>query len=140
MLKLIEDYEPRAEKPVLTFLGADSTLYAAFQLQCEVEGSPAAFLIRMHTILRYVTVEPMAPGPDGRKGARVNDRLAATLTLTCGGTAHTIQGGNVRGFSLRLTPWAPKERWSSSSRTTRHEAASTRTTCSPTSRSPISPR
>ncbi|WP_437762116.1 GPW/gp25 family protein [Sorangium sp. So ce281] len=65
MLKLIEDYEPRAEKPVLTFLGADSTLYAAFQLQCEVEGSPAAFWIRMHTILRYVTVEPMAPGPDG---------------------------------------------------------------------------
>ncbi|WP_437798361.1 hypothetical protein [Sorangium sp. So ce693] len=35
----------------------------------------------------------------------MNDRLAATLTLTCGGTAHTIQGGNVRAFSLRLTPW-----------------------------------
>ncbi|WP_437903075.1 hypothetical protein WME95_31570 [Sorangium sp. So ce327] len=35
----------------------------------------------------------------------MRDRLSVSVTLTAGGTEHTIPGGNVRAVSLRLTPW-----------------------------------
>lgn len=33
------------------------------------------------------------------------DRLTLSLTLTISGTAHTIPGGNIKGFELDLTSW-----------------------------------
>jgi len=35
----------------------------------------------------------------------VRERLAVTLSVTLGGTAHAIPGGNVRGFSLTMSSW-----------------------------------
>jgi hypothetical protein len=35
----------------------------------------------------------------------VRERLAISLSLDVGGAAHSVQGGDVRGFSLELTPW-----------------------------------
>ncbi|MDC3979010.1 hypothetical protein [Polyangium jinanense] len=35
----------------------------------------------------------------------MKEKLAITLTLKVGGTEHTIPGGNVRGFSLRMEAW-----------------------------------
>lgn len=35
----------------------------------------------------------------------MRDRLAVSVTLTAGGTAHSIPGGNVRAVTLALTPW-----------------------------------
>lgn len=58
----IRAYEPRAARPEVSFLGRESSLYATFRLRCEIDGRPAAFRIRMHTVLRYVLVTPMEPG------------------------------------------------------------------------------
>ena len=35
----------------------------------------------------------------------MKERLSITLTLSVGGVEHTIPGGNVRGFSLRMEAW-----------------------------------
>lgn len=35
----------------------------------------------------------------------MKERLSVSVTLTVGGTAHTIPGGNVRAVSMALTPW-----------------------------------
>jgi predicted component of type VI protein secretion system len=70
MMEAIKAFEPRARKPELTYMGRESTLFAAFRLRCEIEGRPAGFWIRMQTILRYVTVEPIPPGPPGEGTAR----------------------------------------------------------------------
>lgn len=35
----------------------------------------------------------------------MRERLAVAVTLTAGGTAHAIPGGNVRAVTLTLTPW-----------------------------------
>jgi predicted component of type VI protein secretion system len=70
MLDAVKAFEPRARKPELMYMGRESSLFAAFRLRCEIEGRPAGFWIRMQTILRYVTVEPMPAGPPGEGAAR----------------------------------------------------------------------
>lgn len=65
MLEAVKAFEPRAAKPELVYMGREGTLYASFRLRCEIEGRPAAFWIRMQTILRYVTVEAIPAGPPG---------------------------------------------------------------------------
>ena len=70
MLDAVKAFEPRARKPELTYMGRESTLFAAFRLRCEIEGRPAAFWIRMQTILRYVTVEPITPSQSGEGTGR----------------------------------------------------------------------
>ena len=70
MLAAVKAFEPRAGKPEISFLGREGTLFAAFRLRCEIEGRPAAFRIRMQTVLRYFTVEPMAAGLPDEGAAR----------------------------------------------------------------------
>jgi type VI secretion system protein len=70
MLQNVKAFEPRAERPELTFLGREGSLFAAFRLRCEIEGRPASFRIRMQTILRYVLVEPIPAGPPDGGAAR----------------------------------------------------------------------
>ena len=40
----------------------------------------------------------------------MRERLATTLTLTLGGTAHVIPGGNIRSIALRLELWGAEGR------------------------------
>ena len=61
MLQAILAFENRVIRAELTFLGREGSLYASFRLRADVEGRPAAFLIKMHTILRYVTVDVLPP-------------------------------------------------------------------------------
>lgn len=66
----VKAFEPRARRPEVAFVGREGSLFAAFRLRCEIDGRPAAFWIRMHTILRYVEIEPIPAGPPDEGAAR----------------------------------------------------------------------